>query len=204
MLIYFATALGDAIYPLYVLVGLRVLATYQQQPTATIVPFLLGPAYIFTAQTSDRIGMPGFDQPAQWGLLLGSLGFGVVAIWASAARQREIDVLQIELRRERATRAARDGELERTTNDIRARMRDLHAFEEGLRVITSTLSLDEVLSQIVDSTVQMLGPARVHGMTLSLFHGDTIEHRSLDARWRGGLRLGRARWLGARCNRRHR
>jgi signal transduction histidine kinase len=179
MLISFGAALGDAIYPLYVLMGLRVLATYQQQPTATIVPFLLGPAYLFTAQSSNGIDVPGLDQPAQWGLLLGSLGFGVVAIWASAARQREIDLLQIELRRERAAREARVGELERSTNDIRARMRDLHAFEEGLRVITSTLSLDEVLSQIVDSTVQMLGPARVHGMTLSLLHGDTFEHRAL-------------------------
>jgi signal transduction histidine kinase len=67
--------------------------------------------------------------------------------------------------------------LERTTNDIRSRMRELHALEEGLRVITSTLSLDEVLNQIVDSTVQMLGPARVQGMALSLLNGDAFDHR---------------------------
>src|SRR5262245_13034454 len=46
VLVHYATVLGDAIYPLYLLLGLRVLATYQQQPTATIIPFLLGPAYI--------------------------------------------------------------------------------------------------------------------------------------------------------------
>jgi two-component system, NtrC family, sensor histidine kinase KinB len=180
LLVQHAAALGDAIYSLYLLLGLRVLATYQQQPTATIIPFLLGPAYIFAGRLSAQGSLvPGLDQPAQWGLLLGSLGFGAVAIWASAARQRENDLLRLDLRRERAAREARAAELERTTNDIRARMRELHAFEEGLRVITSTLSLDEVLSQIVDSTLQMLGPARVHGMTLSLLDGDTFEHRSL-------------------------
>ena len=39
LLVSQAAALGDAIYPLYVLIGLRVLSTYQQMPTATIIPF---------------------------------------------------------------------------------------------------------------------------------------------------------------------
>jgi signal transduction histidine kinase len=178
LLVNQAAALGDAIYPLYVLIGLRVLSTYQYAPTATIIPFLFGPAYIFARHLAlyrSPLSVP--STMAEWALLLGSLAFGVVAIWSSAARQHENEILRQELRNERVAREARVGELERTTDDIRSRMRELHALEEGLRVITSTLSLDDVLSQIVDSTVQMLGPTRVHGMALSLSNGDTFDHR---------------------------
>jgi signal transduction histidine kinase len=178
LLVNQAATLGDAIYPLYVLIGLRVLSTYQHMPTATIIPFLFGPAYIFARHLTlyrSPLSMP--STVAEWALLLGSLAFGAVAIWSSAARQHENEILRQELRNERIAREARVGELERTTDDIRSRMRELHALEEGLRVITSTLSLDEVLSQIVDSTVQMLGPARVHGMALSLSNGDAFDHR---------------------------
>jgi signal transduction histidine kinase len=178
LLVNQAAILGDAIYPLYVLIGLRVLSTYQHTPTATIIPFLLGPAYIFTRHlTLHRTPLSAPSTMAEWALLLGSLAFGAIAIWSSAARQHENEILRQELRNERMLREARVGELERTTDDIRSRMRELHALEEGLRVITSTLSLDEVLNQIVDSTVQMLGPTRVQGMALSLSSGDTFEHR---------------------------
>lgn len=172
-------ALGSAIYPLYVLIGLRVLSAYQQQPAATITPFVLGPTYLllYHLGRADTAGM-GVDQMTQWGLLIGSLGFGTVAIWSSAGQQRKNEALRQELRSERMSREGRVGELERTANDLRARMRELHALEEGLRVITSTLSLDEVLNQIVDSTMQMLGPARVHDMALSLLAEGTFEHRS--------------------------
>jgi signal transduction histidine kinase len=177
LLVQYAGVLGGAIYPLYLVLGLRVLSTYQQAPTAMIIPFLLGPAYIFANHLPQQPPRSALDLTAEWALLLGSLGFGVVAIWSNASRQRETNLLREELRDERMEREARVGELERTTNDIRSRMRELHALEEGLRVITSTLSLNEVLSQIVDSTMQMLGPTRVHGMALSLSNGDSFDHR---------------------------
>jgi two-component system, NtrC family, sensor histidine kinase KinB len=179
LLVRHAAWMGDAIYPLYTLLGLRVFSTYQQTPLAAIIPFLFGPAYLFAYHLANEyLRAASLGQMAQWSLLIASLAFGVIAIWSSVARQRENDLLRHDLRNERLAREARVGELERTTNDIRSRMRELHALEEGLRVITSTLSLDEVLNQIVDSTVQMLGPARVQGMALSLLEGDIFEHRS--------------------------
>jgi len=178
LVIRHAALLGGGMYPIYVLIGIRVLSTYQQAPTATIIPFLLGPAAIFANHLSSYSHvMPALEQVAEWGMLLGSLSFGVVAIWSSASRQRESNLLREELRNERLAREARVSELERTTNDFRSRMRELHALEEGLRVITSTLSLNEVLGQIVDSTVQMLGSTRVHGMALSLSNGSAFDHR---------------------------
>jgi two-component system, NtrC family, sensor histidine kinase KinB len=173
-----ASALGDAIYPLYLLLALRVLSSYRRFPAATITPFLLGPTYLFAYYVGQSAApVTALDQITQWGLLVGSLGFGAVAIWSSASQQRINTVLRQELHAEQFDRNARIGDLERSANDLRARMRQLHTLEEGLRVITSTLSLDEVLNQITDSTVQMLGSARVHGMALSLEDQDDFDHR---------------------------
>lgn len=173
-----ATALGGAVYPLYIVLVLRALSTYRRLPIGLVFPFLFGPIYVYAAQVglATRTGLV-LDPLTEWGLLVGSLGIGAIAIWASAAQQRVNLALRAELRAERIGREARIGDLERSANDLRARMRQLHALEEGLRVITSTLSLDEVLSQIVDSTVQMLGAARVHGMVLSLQQAAQFNHR---------------------------
>jgi signal transduction histidine kinase len=175
VLITQASELGDAIHPLYLLLIIRALSTYRRLPLAMVVPFVFGPAYAFAAQFG-YVGVP-LDQRTEWSLLLGSFGIGAIALWASATQQQANRSLRQELRGERLGREARIGDLERSANDLRARMRQLHALEEGLRVITSTLSLDEVLTQIVDSTVQMLGAARVHGMVLSLNDDDSIVHR---------------------------
>jgi signal transduction histidine kinase len=170
-----AQILGRAVYPLYILLAVRALASYRRLPLAMILPFLFGPVYIYVASISG--GRPSLGPMSEWPLLANSLGIGVIAIWAMSFQQRVNTALRHELRAERMGREARIGDLERSANDLRARMRQLHALEEGLRVITSTLSLDEVLSQIVDSTVQMLGTSRVHGIVLSLQQGAGYEHR---------------------------
>ncbi len=178
ILINAAAALGDAIYPLYLLLIVRALSSYRRLPLAMIVPFLFGPAYLFVHRFGEPVllSAPAAQAP-DWALLLGSLVIGAIAIWASATQQRMTVALRQDLRAEQLGREARIGDLERSTNDLRARMRQLHALEEGLRVITSTLSLAEVLNQIVDSTVQMLGSARAHGMTLSLQDDQGFNHR---------------------------
>jgi signal transduction histidine kinase len=172
-----AHLIDNAIYPLYLLIALRVLVVYQRLPAATIVPFVLGPAYLFAqAMHRQTPSLSTVDQGAQWSLLVGSLWFGVVAIWSSSSQRRESQTLRQELHDARVAADLRVAQLVGTTNDLRARMREQHALEEGLRVITSSLSLDEVLSQIVDSTTQMLGPTRVDGIALSLRTDGTFEH----------------------------
>lgn len=178
LLISQADTLGGAIYPLYTLVALRTLSSYRRLPAAVMIPFVFGPTYLFTAQLGQSNAAPAsLDRFSQWGLLFGSLSFGIIAIWIGAAQQRVNSVLRKELRAEQQERVARVSDLERSANDLRARMRQLHALEEGLRVITSTLSLDEVLNQILDSTLQMLGATRVQGMVLSLQTDSSFDHR---------------------------
>ncbi|HWQ15400.1 MAG TPA: ATP-binding protein [Roseiflexaceae bacterium] len=181
LLISQAQALGAAIFPLYILVALRVLAGYAQAPIGTITPFMLGPTYLFSLHVSHYQPLAEVGQVGGWGLLLGSLSFGAAAIWAGASEQRQNDALRQQLRAERQSREARVEELERITNELRARMRERHALEEGLRVITSTLSLDEVLTQIVDSTVHTFGQERIHGMALSLRLDGVMKHHTFAA-----------------------
>ena len=173
-----ANTLGQTVYPLYFLLILRALTNYQRLPMAMVLPFLFGPLYMYAASLAPALPTnTARIAQSEWLLLGISLGIGVVAIWANSLQQRANVALRHELRAERMGREARIGDLERSANDLRARMRQLHALEEGLRVITSTLSLDDVLNQIVDSTVQMLGAARVHGIALSLQQDDGYEHR---------------------------
>jgi signal transduction histidine kinase len=175
-----APILGAAIFPIYILIALRVLANDQRTSFAMVTPFLLGPTYLYVSQLGLHATPPSaVDQFVALGLLAGSLAFGTVAIWTSTTQQRTIGNLRQELRTERSTREARVEELERITNELRVRMRERHALEEGLRVITSTLSLDDVLNQIVDSTVQTFGPERIHGIALSIDVDGEIRDRML-------------------------
>jgi two-component system, NtrC family, sensor histidine kinase KinB len=178
LLISQAGTLGGTVYPLYMVIALRSISAYRRLPAAVMIPFVFGPLYLFTHQLSQpNPAASALERFSRWGLLFGSLSFGAIAIWISAAQQRMNAALRKELRAEQLENEARVGDLERSANDLRARMRQLHALEEGLRVITSTLSLDEVLNQIVDSTLQMLGTARVQGMVLSLQVDDAFNHR---------------------------
>jgi signal transduction histidine kinase len=182
LLISQANVLGAAIFPLYILIALRVLAGYAQAPIGTVTPFLLGPTYLFSSYISNHHPpLSTVEQVGGWGLLLGSLSFGAVAIWSSASQQRRNGALRLQLRAERQSREARVEELERITNELRSRMRERHALEEGLRVITSTLSLDEVLTQIVDSTVHTFGQERIHAMALSLRLEGVMKHHTFAA-----------------------
>lgn len=170
--------IGSAFYALYALIALRALSVYRLTPAATIIPFALGPIYLLTRTVAAPFAqLPAYDQRNTLIMLVGSLTFGIAAIWASTSTVRANTRLQQELREAQRAADLRVSQLEGSANDLRARVREQHALEEGLRVISSSLSLDEVLSQIVDSTVQMLGMGRARSVALSLRTGAAFEHR---------------------------
>ncbi|WP_298820576.1 sensor histidine kinase [Chloroflexus sp.] len=69
--------------------------------------------------------------------------------------------------------------LEASNNDLRDRLRRMEALGESLRAINSSLSLDDVLRQILDSLTNMLGVQRIDNAALTLIHGTELEHRLL-------------------------
>ncbi|MGB9751728.1 MAG: histidine kinase [Roseiflexus castenholzii] len=156
--------------PVYVLIAWRAVAGYRRNQATTMIVFVVGPIFLFQSLL-NRTGNAALTPGEQWGaagILAGSLGCGIVAVLASARQQASIHQLRSELQRERNTREARVEELEHLANELRMRMRERHALEEGLRAITSTLSLDDVLEQILDSTVQTFGGERTHAVVLTL------------------------------------
>lgn len=104
----------------------------------------------------------------QWWFAIIALVAVVMLVLRSERKNYELSSIQRTLQNERQSSDTHIGELERTANELRARLREQRNFEEGLRVITSSLRLDEVLSQIVDSTFQTLGRDRIDGVALSL------------------------------------
>lgn len=82
------------------------------------------------------------------------------------------------LRREQRQQVAN---LEASNNDLRDRLRRMEALGESLRAISSSLSLDDVLRQILDSLAYMLGAQRIDDAALTLIRRDALEHRILHA-----------------------
>jgi len=165
--------------PVYTLIAWRALSGYRRNQAALAPLFAIGPLFLFQFLL-NRAGSAPLTAGEQWsaaGVLAGSLGCGIVAIMTGTRQQRTIMRLRSELQRERNTREARVEELEHLANELRLRMRERHALEEGLRAITSTLSLDDVLNQILDSTVQTFGAERTHAVVLTLATDGTLTNR---------------------------
>lgn len=167
---------AEALAPLFALLTLRALAVVRAQFAALLVPFLFGPLLVVAQLISPDMRT---SQSTLLIILLCSLGVGGFAIWMAAHQLRLNKGLRFNLKHAQQQNEGRVAQLERTANDLRLRMRELHALEEGLRVITSTLSLDEVLNQIVESANQMLGPNRAYDLTLSLLENGDFEHLAL-------------------------
>ncbi|GAB4125795.1 MAG: ATP-binding protein [Roseiflexaceae bacterium] len=170
---------GGVVYPLAALIALRTFASWKYFSLLTVTPLVLVLGYLIAAELVARIPSAGaLSAVTHWWLLVAGIGLCVLAVLTNRSQQREINDLRQMLRNERQVRDARVNEMERTANELRARMREQHALEEGLRVITSSLSLDEVLNQIVDSTIFTLGRQRVSGMALSLMMDETLTHHA--------------------------
>jgi len=115
------------------------------------------------------------------GSLLLSLVVVAALIWFGDRRNlaaREWRARYDHLRREQKQQVAN---LEESNNELRDRLRRMEALGESLRAISSSLSLDDVLHQILDSLTHMLGVQRIDDVALTLARPTGLEHRLLHA-----------------------
>jgi signal transduction histidine kinase len=171
-------AIGGAIYPLAAILALRVFTDWRRLKLITLMPLAMMLGYLVAGQLVRIPALAAIPIVTAWWMVVAGIGVCLLAILTNMSQRREVERLRQALRTESQIREARVAELERTTNELRMRMREQHALEEGLRAVTSSLSLNEVLHQIVDSTVQTLGREHVSGMDLSLLVDDELTHHS--------------------------
>lgn len=179
-LLVYAGPLTLGIFPIYVVLVLKALRFHRQALWTLIVPAMLGPLYLSVLYVRVR-STPFITEHllAYWGLVGGSAVFIALLIVLAEYRLWMARRLSRRLEAARSEHAERVAELESVNNDLRVRIRRQQSLEESLRAITGSLSLDDVLQQILDSLMQMLGPNRVSAAALTRFDGDGCTHRTL-------------------------
>jgi signal transduction histidine kinase len=173
--------LNLAIFPMYAVLAIKAFRYRRQFLWMLLVPTLVGPVYLSMLYLDvHRPAGLSFEQvTAYWGLVIGSFLFVGLLLVLSEYRLRENARLSQRLEHEYTEHSLRLVELESINTDLRVRIRSQQALEESLRAITGSLSLDDVLEQILDSMMQMLGTTRVSAAALTLVKGSGFSHRSL-------------------------
>lgn len=186
-LLVYAGPLTLGIFPIYVVLVLKALRFHRQALWTLIIPAMLGPLYLSILYVRVR-STPFITEHllAYWGLVGGSAVFIALLIALAEYRLWMARRLSRRLEAARGEHAERVAELESVNNDLRVRIRRQQSLEESLRAITGSLSLDDVLQQILDSLMQMLGPNRVSAAALTLLDGDACTQRTLGGEGRFG------------------
>ena len=172
--------LSLGIFPLYAVLVLKALRYRRVALWTMLVPALLGPLDLALLYLEARDYWLQTEYAlAFWGLVGGGVFF--VSLLLSLAEYRLFITRRLSRRLDasRAEHAERVAELESVNKDLRVRIRRQQSLEESLRAITGSLSLDDVLSQILDSLLQMLGAPQISAAALTLIPNGNFTHRTL-------------------------
>jgi signal transduction histidine kinase len=172
-LLVYAGPLTLGLFPIYAVLVLKALRYRRRALWILLVPALLGPLYLAVSYLRALQNPPITEQLiAFWGLLGGSVLFITMLLGLAEYRLWNGRRLSKRLEAARAEHEERVAELESVNNDLRVRIRRQQALEESLRAITGSLSLDDVL-------MEMLGTSRVSGAALTLLEDESFRHRTL-------------------------
>ncbi|MFV9505638.1 MAG: ATP-binding protein [Oscillochloridaceae bacterium umkhey_bin13] len=181
--IYLLSAAGPltlGIFPIYLVMVLKALCYRRIALWTMLVPALLGPLDLALLYYRERsTAFSANETLAFWGLVSGSVLFVVLLLALAEYRLFQLRGLSWRLEAARLEHAERVTELESVNQDLRVRIRRQQALDESLRAITSSLSLDDVLGQILDSLVQMLGSPQIRAAALTLIDHGQFHHRTL-------------------------
>jgi signal transduction histidine kinase len=181
MIYIFAGPLSPVVLVFYALMALKALRFRRYFLWELLVPAMVGPVYLalFTLRANPASAFTRIESIVFWCLVLGTFGAILFLLLLSQYRldetrrfARQID----ELQRDRQDQIS---ELEGINSDLRVQIRRQQSLEESLRAITNSLRLDDVLSQVLDSMMQMLGTNRVSAAALSLFNGGGFNHHTV-------------------------
>ncbi len=165
--------LNPAIFPVYAILGIKAILYRRSFPWIFLSPTIFGPAYLSALflqnQNMSDLGLSQIL--TYWGLIASSILSVILLFIVNERRWRRSQRLAGQLEHEQAESQSRIVELESINNDLRVRIRSQQALEESLRAITNSLSLEDVLNQILDSTMQMFSATRITAAALMLDNG---------------------------------
>ncbi|NNJ12610.1 GAF domain-containing protein [Chloroflexales bacterium ZM16-3] len=170
-----------SIFPIYTVLGMKAIHYRRRFLPVILAPAMLGPLYLSASYRMGRgVDSLSTEQTlAYWGLVGGSCLFIGLLLALGERRLRQTRQLTNQIAQLRAEHDSRVAELESINTDLRVRIRRQQSLEESLRAITGSLSLNDVLSQILDSMMQMLGTPRVSAAGLTLVSGAGFTHRTI-------------------------
>lgn len=172
LLLGYGASQSTAVYLIYGLITIKSAALCMFFPAVLLIPCVLGVTYLVARLGVSSSSSTIYVFLTRALLLAGSFGSGGVLVWLTQRQNRLIGVLQQKISDDRSVLSGRLREMEDTATDLRTRVRELQSLEEGLRVISSSLSLNDVLKLITSSTSELLGGNRVDHAALTLFDGD--------------------------------
>lgn len=188
-LLIYAGPLTLGIFPIYAVMVLKALRYRRYALWTMSFPALLGVLYLAVLYAREQTAPFSTEHSLAFvGLVGGSTFFVALSLSLAEYRLWTARRLIARLDAARAEHVDRVGELESVNNDLRVRIRRQQALEESLRAITGSLSLDDVLQQILDSLIQMLGPNQVSAAALTMLQAEGCTHRTLGGE--GQLRPG--------------
>ncbi|MFQ3661846.1 MAG: ATP-binding protein [Chloroflexaceae bacterium] len=179
-LLIYSGPLTLGIFPIYAVMVLKALRYRRHALWTMSVPAMLGVLYLAVLYARERATPFATEHALAFIGLVGGSAFFVALLlslaeyrlWTARRLSERLDAARVE-------HIERVGELESVNNDLRVRIRRQQALEESLRAITGSLSLDDVLQQILDSLMQMLGPNQVSAAALTMLQADGCAHRTL-------------------------
>lgn len=179
-LLVYAGPLTLGIFPIYAVMVLKALRYRRYALWTMSVSAMLGVLFLAVLYARERATPFSTEHALAFvGLVGGSAFFVTLLLSLAEYRLWTARRLGERLEAERAEHVERVAELESVNNDLRVRIRRQQALEESLRAITGSLSLDDVLRQILDSLMQMLGPNRVSAAALTMLQAEGCTHRTL-------------------------
>jgi two-component system, NtrC family, sensor histidine kinase KinB len=178
LLLRFASEQSSTVLLFYALIAAKSAILCQVIPAVLLVPCLLGAAFLVARfDVAAQLNLNGYVADVVF--LLGSLLSGSALVYLTQRQSQIIAGLNRKIVDDRAVLNGRLREMEEAATDLRTRVRELQSLEEGLRAISSSLSLSDVLHLITSGTSELLGTSRIDNAALTLVDGEQQVHHLL-------------------------
>jgi two-component system NtrC family sensor kinase len=161
-LIFVDTGISSEFYLLFCFLAFKATIFYVSAREIMVLPYLFGPLYIATLylRTESLYFLLDRDFLLRFFLLFAVVLAATYTAWMMDIRQRRITRLSVSLGQKSEDLEKKTAILQKTATELGDRLVQLRSLQEGMKVINSAISLNEVLDLIVANASQVLDGVR--------------------------------------------